>query len=48
MNITTIYKIFRAVLTIGKVAVPVLEEIFKKDLNRDGIVGINETVKSEE
>lgn len=43
MSILTIYKIFRAVLTIGKVAVPVIEEIFQKDLDKNGIIGIKKT-----
>lgn len=40
MNILTIYKIFRAILTIGKVAVPVIEEIFHKDLDKNGVIGL--------
>lgn len=39
MNILRIYKIAKAILAIGKVLVPVIEELWGKDLNNDGIVG---------
>lgn len=42
MNIVKIYKIIRAILAISKVALPVLEDLFKKDLNRDGVIGTQE------
>jgi hypothetical protein len=39
MNVVKIYKIFRAILAISKTVIPVLEELFQKDLNADGIIG---------
>ena len=39
MNIIRIYKIAKALLAIAKTVVPVLEELFEKDLNHDGIIG---------
>jgi hypothetical protein len=39
MNIVKIYKIFRALLAISKTVIPVMEELFQKDLNNDGIIG---------
>jgi hypothetical protein len=37
--VVKIYKIFKAVLAIGRIAVPVLEEIFQKDLDKNGVIG---------
>lgn len=34
-----IWKIARVLLAIGKIAVPVLEEVFKIDINQDGKIG---------
>jgi hypothetical protein len=41
MNVVKIYKVFRAVLAIAKTVIPVLEELFQKDLNKDGLIGKN-------
>jgi hypothetical protein len=39
MNVVKIYKIIRAVLAVSKIAMPVLEDLFQKDLNKDGVIG---------
>lgn len=39
MAILKFYKIAKVILTIGKTLVPVIEEIWGKDLNGDGKVG---------
>ena len=39
MNIVKIYKVLRGLLAVSKIAMPVLEELFQKDLNKDGIIG---------
>lgn len=41
MKVVKIYKVFKALLAIAKIAVPVLEELFGKDLNKDGVIGKN-------
>ena len=39
MNLIRIYKIAKVLLAIGKTLVPVLEEVFQKDLDKDGHIG---------
>lgn len=39
MNILRLYKIAKALLVVGKTLVPVLEELFGKDLDKDGVIG---------
>jgi hypothetical protein len=39
MNVVRIYKMLRAVYAVAKIAIPVLEDLFQKDLNKDGVIG---------
>lgn len=39
MNVVKIYKFSKAFFAIFKIAMQVLEEVFQKDLNGDGVIG---------
>jgi len=45
MNIVKIYKFSKAFFAIFKIAMQVLEEVFQKDLNDDGVIGSKNSEK---